>query len=768
MIKGGELRRGGPEEEMVRLAQQGRIETIMSHKTTIDLNSLLVTEQPLVVLPPPPPPRAILIEGPPGGGKSTLAFYICKQWAQGALFLSRFDLVVIAYLRDQGIQNASTLADILPADSFEMSQMVATQIKHSHGHNVLFIFDGWDEFPRHLQNNSLVSTIIQDPQPLSLHKSVVLITSRPVSSGNLFHIVDRRVEILGFTQHQIREYIEKALNGNSTHIQTLVQHLENHPVIEGYCYVPLHAAILVHIFLTMKGVLPTTLHGLFCNFALCCIVRELETHDSMQMLPTLSSLDDLPINLKSQLGYLCVLAYEGVLQDKVVFYQTDLDASHIPDSLPSLGLLQAVEGLTLFSKSLSYNFLHLSVQELLAAYHISQMDPSKQVEVFKSLLASPHFHSVMRNYSGFTKLANPAIRDFISKYTRQQSSFDNILPFLHCFFEAHERSLCLLVDRKFRSIKLETDMNPVVILSVGYFITSLLFMSTSDAPNEAHFEIKSINDHQMKLLLIELSKCPVVTLSTTGTLPWRLTIDLDYLNIIKKEAMLITSFVKQSSPLVTELLLHYGNIRGDEYVLVHMVKALLTNSYFTRLQLKKMNIHTHVRIYDALTEILIKNRSLTHLDLSSNKMFSNTGAHGFFEVLQWNTTLVHLDLYRTGVTDTEAMYIAQFLITNRSIQTLDISGNPIGEHGFACIAKSLKLNLTIKRLYITYAGNAEKVVKAVNQVRRDKKCDLFKLFNDYSKEAELSAEELQEVRSTDDKMIYLPNSPTSNSPLFTS
>ena len=296
-------------------------------------------------------------------------------------------------------------------------------------------------------------------------------------------------------------------------------------------------------------------------------------------------------------------------------------------------------------------------------------------------------------------------------------------------------------------------------------------MSTSDAPNEAHLEIESINDHQMKLLLIELSKCPVVTLLTTGTLPWRLAIDLHYSSITREKVMLITSFIKQSSPLVTELLLHDGDIQGDEDVLVHMAKALLTNSYFTKLQLKKMNIHTHVQSYNALTEMLIKNRSLTHLNLSSNKSFSGAGAHGFFEVLQCNTTLVHLDLYRTGVTDTKVVYIAQFLITNRSIQTLDISGNHIGEYGFACIAKSLKLNFTIKRLYITYTGNAEKVVKAVNQVRRDKKLDLFKLFNDYSKEAELSAEELQKVRSTDDKLIemmYPADIPTSNSSPSTS
>ena len=110
------------------------------------------------------------------------------------------------------------------------------------------------------------------------------------------------MEILGFTKHQIREYIEKALDGNSTHIQKLVQHLEEHPVIEGYCYVPLHVAILVHIFLTMKGALPTTLHELFCNLVLCCIVRELDTHESESDTSEVYSLDDLPDDLRSKLS----------------------------------------------------------------------------------------------------------------------------------------------------------------------------------------------------------------------------------------------------------------------------------------------------------------------------------------------------------------------------------------------------------------------------------------------------------------------------------
>ena len=74
-----------------------------------------------------------VIEGAPGGGKSTLALHICHQWAQGASWLARFDIVVIAYLRDEAIQNATTLADILPARTQEMSQSIASQLQATDG-----------------------------------------------------------------------------------------------------------------------------------------------------------------------------------------------------------------------------------------------------------------------------------------------------------------------------------------------------------------------------------------------------------------------------------------------------------------------------------------------------------------------------------------------------------------------------------------------------------------------------------------------------------
>ena len=513
-------------------------------------------------------------------------------------------------------------------------------------------FDGWDEFPPKLMDKSLVSTIIRQPHKLSLHQGTVLITSRPVSSENLLRIADRRVEILGFTQHQIREYIEKALDGNSTHIQTLAQHIEEHPVIEGYCYIPLHSAILVHIFLTMKGALPTTLHELFCSLVLCCIVREHATHEPNTSLPDLSSLDDLPDDLKSKLNNLSVLAYNGVMQSKSVFYSKDLQASHLPSGLSSLGLLQAVEGLTLTSKTHSYNFLHLSVQELLAACRISQMPPSEQVEVFKELFQNrSRFQAVLHYYCGFTKLDNVEIRDFISSCQRDMATVSELLPLLHCFFEAQQPSLCQLIDLKFIYRARESflaychmysyNLVPVDYLAIGYFITSIL--STFNALTEICLSIENIDYHRLKLLLSQLSKYSFVP-QACG----KFRLKLNRPSITGQEAKHILAANLKQSSFINKLFLCNGNIQSNEDGLLHIAEALQTNYSLTELSLFDTNLQITKENGSALTKMLRVNKSLTHLNLSFNKDFSNQGAQCIFEGLQHNTTLVNLDLCDTG------------------------------------------------------------------------------------------------------------------------
>ena len=694
---------------MIRLAQQGKIETILSCKVSIDLDRIF---PPLVLL-PLPSRRVCLVEGAPGGGKSTLALHICHQWAQGASWLARFDVVVLVYLRDEAVQNASCLADILPTNEIENSRTIASQIQASYGRNVLFVFDGWDEFPPIKMDKSIVSTIVRQPQKLSLHQSTVLITSRPVASGNLLHIADQRVEILGFTQHQIREYIEKALDGNSTHIQKLVQHLEEHPVIEGYCYIPLHSAILVHIFLTMNGALPTTLHELFCDLVLCCIAREHETHEPDTSLPELSVLDDLPDDLKSSLKTLGKLAFIGVIQNKIVFYPRDLEELQFT-KLPSLGLLQAVEGLSKIGKSLSYNFLHLSVQELLAAYRISLMDPSYQVTVFKKLFGSPRFQAVIYYYCGFTKLDNPVIQKFILSYQHDKSSLKELMPLLHCFFEAQQPSLCQIVDSKFIPKERITfncnELIPVDFLALGFFMTSLLSANMLSVP----IIFENIDDHCLRLLLSVLSKYSASIVLQDDLPKEQLILTLITPLYTGKGASHIASHLKSSST-ISELMIvdsanGADNMQSGEDGLVHIAEALQTNISLTKLFLRNMRLQHLIQSSDVLSKMLQVNNSLTHLNLSGNNL-TDSGAYWLFEGLQQNTCLVDLCLKNNTISSTvddseAAVALARLLKTNCSLKHLNLSCNPIfsDSRAYYKVFESLQQNKTLTHLYLHKTG----------------------------------------------------------------
>ena len=798
MIGDEVMRRGGPEEEMVRLAQLGKIEIIMNQKERVDLADIffplpsppppLPSPQPPSLVPQPPslvpqppsqlpqplspspspsslpplsdqmnqqsqaipalsilPPlkhRITLIEGAPGGGKSTLALHICHSWVQDAIFMAKFDVVVLAYLRDQAVQNARTLADILPATQIDNAigtADVATQIASSSGIRVLFIFDGWDEFPPELQNNSLVSTIIREPHKLCLQQSTVIVTTRPVASGNLLHIADQRVEILGFTPHQIREYIKRALRGDSTRTQKLFKHLDEHPVIEGYCYIPLHAAILVHIFLTMKEVLPTTRHELFCDLVLCCIVRELKTHKSDRNVEIeISSLNDLPDVIKSQLNDLCVLAHKGVMQEEVVFYRKHLQASGLPSNLPSLGLLQAVEGLTCFSKSLSYNFLHLSVQELLAAYKISQLDPGEQLEIFKNLFGSARFQPVLHSFCGFTKLENPAIQDYISTYLQENSSVDNLFPFLHCFFEAQKRILCHLVGHQFRKLTLNSDdLSPADHLAVGYFITSLLLTcATDDEPYDVQLELHNVNDHYLKLLIGEIVKYqkPITsTVSVKLVLTSFFMISVDQLALLFKQlsisklsirndvhmanlqmsshrdrSMLFATEIQKTNCYPSKLLLSNNHIQ--HYTMPeeaeHIFLSLQHSTTLVYLDLSNARIMAGINTAQALAEMLQVNKKLKYLNLSNNTAFG-TEAQYIFIGLQHNTTLVHLDLAKIELECTVETITAlnEMLRINKTLTYLNLSCNQVALNVFF----GLQLNRTLVHLNLQSTGITSRI-----------------------------------------------------------
>ena len=379
--------------------------------------------------------QVILVEGVGGMGKTSLAYQYAQKWAEGKL--STFDAVALVRLRELNEHDICEVDRILlhllflatgNSISKDMVRYIVDKQK------ILLILDGWDESPASIRKPPFLKNLLQ----LVSLQTRILITSRPDFSLDL-HGLANRVEILGFTKGDIHDYFENALKSQLPNSEVksacdkLNSHFHHYPVIESCCYVPLNAAILAYIYLNRDQTLPITRCELFQELVLCCIVRELETRQPDRDLEDVSSVEDLPADLKEQLHNLSELAFKGVMENKIVFTQKELT------SLSTLGLLHSVQGFgSIGRKLVTCNFIHLAVQELLAAYYISRLEPAEHSELFEKLLNDNLKFPVLQFYAGLTGLTNESVRNLITgfHFDGYEKSVRCLLAFLNCLFEA--------------------------------------------------------------------------------------------------------------------------------------------------------------------------------------------------------------------------------------------------------------------------------------------------------------------------------------------
>ena len=339
------------------------------------------------------------------------------------------------------------------------------------------------------------------------------------------HGLANRVEILGFTKGDIHDYFENVFKSHlpndkvKSACDKLKSHFHRYPVIESCCYVPLNAAILAYIYLYRDQTLPITRCELFQELILCCIVRELETRqpDRVLELEAVSSFKDLPADLKEQLHKLSELAFNGVIQNKIVFRQKELT------SLSTLGLLHSVQGFgSIGRKLVTCNFIHLAVQELLAAYYISRLEPAEHSKQFETLLNDNLKFPVLQFYSGLTRLTNESVRNLITRFNFDQYKGDYkccLLAFLNCIFEAqiHNQSFYeqLLQNLQSRVDLSGISLSPMDCLSVHYFLSSIRTLAKGKI--YLNISICSIDDQCLSMLL-GISTEHAETSSTSGVL----------------------------------------------------------------------------------------------------------------------------------------------------------------------------------------------------------------------------------------------------------
>ena len=703
MIHRESIQRGPIDEELVRLSLRGNVDDIMHRKSEVKLNNICERDTSRR--------KVILIEGAPGAGKSTLAWHICQKWGSGELF-QEYNNVFYIQLRDPSTHSAKDLVEFLPAASADVSEKVLAYISLYRGTNTLFVMDSWDELPPHLHigSRSIFDKLICHPEALNLHLSSLIITSRPIASGELHPYVTSRIEIVGFTLSELKQYFTEAL-GDSQAVEKLQERLKERPMIEASCYLPLNAAIVAHLFLALNQTLPPTLHGVFQSLVLCCIIRHdrKQSHCVMDQGVAISSFDVLPPDMRQPLQNICALAYNGILTNKVTFSSEELYTINLPQKLSTMSLIQGVESFAAFQKCTFYNFLHLSVQELLAAYHISKMPPEEQVKVFQNLFGNPRFAVVFQFYAAFTKLQSEGIGDVLaSTVQREQEKHSSkrtlLVDLLHCLYEAQDLSLC-----KFVTSQLNGELNlsgmilsPVDCLSVGYFLTSVCL--TTSGRFKVDLTECSLDDYRVSLLTKEMSKhCQCID-TGNGSAMDRGCLDLDlHGNKITGVGMYsLGELIRNSNMIVSLNLAYCESIQEGEDGLDHLSNALMTNTSLIELRLG--TVKGTDRSGEALSKMLCTNKSLKTLTFLS---LSDDGAYYIAQGLLQNCSLQQLQVYE-GITSLGAQHLGRALDVNNSLKVLkffddyDGSGTSCGitGEGAATLGSSLTVNISLEELHL--------------------------------------------------------------------
>ena len=500
MISQRELRYGA-DDELVRLLLKGSVSDVVSQRNEVKLEQISDSLHSKGR-------KVILIEGAPGAGKSTLAWHLCKMWDAGKLF-QEFEIVLFVQLREPAIQSAQSLEDLFPAESLSKKKEAISAIQYCGGHQVLIVLDSWDEFSPGLDQGSIISKLICDPSNLNMQFSALIITSRPVATGRLQCYTSSRIQIAGFVQTEVKRYFTEAIK-DSEMVQKLSKQLKERPIIEASCYLPLNTVIIAHIFLAQNYTLPNTLHEVFTSLVLCCIIRHMKKQGRSLKI---SSLDHLPLDIQEPFDNLCTLAYHGVRKNKATFSEEDLHLCNLPNELITLSLMQGVASFSTFGESRLYNFLHLSTQELLAAFYISKMQPEEQIKIFNELFEQPQFANVFKFYAAFTKFHNVGIRDTVSRIAKSKNE-TLLMTLLQCLYEAQDDRLCQFVASQLEE-KLEPSqqtLSPVDCLSVGHFVRSVC--STTTEVFKLTLQIDKLDEYGATLLVRELQ--PEIVVTTEG------------------------------------------------------------------------------------------------------------------------------------------------------------------------------------------------------------------------------------------------------------
>ncbi|XP_036395061.1 NACHT, LRR and PYD domains-containing protein 3-like [Megalops cyprinoides] len=709
--------------------------------------------------------RTVLTKGIAGIGKTVSVQKFILDWAEGKANQDvRFVFVLpfreLNFIKD----DQHSLLGLLNVFHHEMSE---TEDNESNFDKVLFIFDGLDE--SRLTLNFQCNKILTDVKKTSsvdmlltnlikgnlLPSALLWITSRPAAANQIPpEYIHRVTEVRGFSDPQKEEYFRKRFNDQNL-ASRIISHIKSSRSLYIMCHIPVFCWISATVLKAMLvgancGEIPKSLTEMYTHFLLIQTnLNNQKYRGSTEKNPKKMSASDAEIILK--LGQLAFLHLE---KGNLTFYEEDLSKCGIDVTEASVysGVCTEIfkEECGLYQEKV-YCFVHLSIQEYLAALFVFHSYVYHHRNVFQPDLLRPHgdrmqlfeLHKItvdqalqsenghldlflrfllglsmefnQRLLGGFltqtgnsSNVADP-LTQYIKEMIKSESSAEKTISLLHCLNELNDNSLMVEIQTSLASGTLSEKELELEQCSALAFV---LLMSEDVLDVFDLKKYKTSWEGRQRL-------APVVKNCRSAI--------LDSCNLTEESCVTVASALQLSYTPVRELDLSYNKLEDSG------VKWLCAGLMSPNCKLQTLKISgcgVSEEHCASLASVLCSNTSLLReLDLGNN-ILGDTGVKLLCTgLMSPNCNLQRLGLSACEVTGKGTASLASALCSNSSqLRELDLSYNHLRDIGVRALSTGLEdLSCKLETLLLGWCNLTEGCCDDLASVLRSHHSELREL-----------------------------------------